>query len=171
MTLCHFLFKKRSVCENVEPTPPRYNSTVTAVLSVPQVVEKVHSHLSLKHFFSSLRFKFPPQPSNQVKVWTLTGSLYHLHSFLFFLLLLQICCCAWDYCCMTHFWPCLGCWKNDFTFDPRILWCTKRFTVDSMTAKCPGPAHALSPKSASTSGTPPPYLTIGMRCFFLQVIE
>ena len=89
--------------------------------------------------------KVLPQHFNQAEVWTLTGPLQSLDSFLF-----QTFCCRFAAVfgivdlLMTQFQPSFSCRTDGLTFDSRILWCTEEFMVDSITARCPGPL-AVSP--------------------------
>ena len=101
------------------------------VASVPQGSLAFVMHSSLM---------IPSQHSNQVEVWTLTGPLQHLESFLF-----QTFCCRFAavfgiiVLLMSQYQPSFSCRTDGLTFDSRILWYPEEFMVDSMTARCPGP--------------------------------
>lgn len=57
------------------------------------------THLYCRHSFMHSSFKiYCGRISNQVEVWTWTGLLQHLDSFLFLVILLQIFFCALDPC-------------------------------------------------------------------------
>ena len=101
---------------------------------------------------------------SHVEVWTMTGSLQHLYSFL---LLPSFCRFAAVFgiivLLMTQFQPNFSSQTDGLTFDFRTLCYTEELVVDSLTARCPGPVAAEQTKMISP---PPACLTVGMRYVF-----
>ena len=133
--------------------PDQHAEAECEKLSPPMTQQLVEPHSSLK---------VPPQHFIQVEVWTLTGPLQHLDSFLFH-----------TFCCrsaavfgiivllMSQFQPSFSCQTDGLTSDSRKLWYTEEFTVDSMTARCPGPVTA---EQAQIISPPPPCSILWVVC-------
>ncbi len=67
--------------------------------------------------------QFSPQHFSQDELWTLTGLLQNLDSFLFSPSVVDLrVCLRLLSCCITQFWPNFSCRTDDLTFDSRILW-------------------------------------------------
>ncbi len=127
------------------------------------------SHIILEEFWPTLFYniapvywglwafvyaQLSPQHFSQDELWTLTGLLQHLYSFLFSHSVVGLLVCLGLLsCCITQLFSC----RTDvLTFDSRILWYihsyTEEFMVDSMTVRCPGPAatkQAQNPQPSS----------------------
>ncbi len=81
-----------------------------------------------------------PHGFSQDELWTLTGLLQPLDSFIFSRSVVDLLGCLGSLSrCMTQFWPNFSCRMDVLVFDCRILWYTEEFMVDSMTVRCSGP--------------------------------
>lgn len=79
--------------------------------------------------------KFPQesvQHFDRAEVWTLRKKRINLLQKVPSVILLWICCCAWDHCPVAQ----------QLDNDSRILWWTEGFMVDSMPTRCKGPVAA-----------------------------
>ncbi len=113
------------------------------------------SHIVLEEFWPTLLYnvapvywglwafvytQLSPHDFSQDELWTMTGVLQNLDSFLFSRSVVDFLVCLGSLsCCITQSWPSFSCQTDVLTFDSRILWYTEEFMVDSMTLRCPGP--------------------------------